>query len=213
MSKWFILLVYSIMAFQVLPSPPTTLPVAEVMYIVDGDTVGLRFDGEETATVCRFAGVNTPEINKADKPDEPYGREADTFARNLLKGERVWVEKHGRGRRARLLVSLFRVPDGLFVNLEIIRQGYGKVYLQGNFEKKQLFLDYQEFAKQAKKGIWAERDDTKGNGHVYIASSGHGTRYHRTADCYHVRDKSLRIPLAEALRKKLLPCLRCKPSK
>lgn len=219
MSKRFILgLVFSIMVFSLpclskLPEYQDLipdfgkLPTAEVIHVTDGDTVELRLTGEETSALYRLAGVDTPEVNAIDKSDEPYGREAHTFLRNLLKGETVWIEHHGTGIHNRPIVCLFRLPDGLFVNLEIIRQGYGEVYTQGNLEKKQLFLDYQEFAQQAKKGIWAEPSVDP----VYITSLGQGKSYHRTADCQYVRDKDLRISLENAKQKGLKPCKRCKP--
>lgn len=222
MSKRFILgLVFSIVVLSLpclskLPEYQDLLPdfgelaAGEVIHVTDGDTVKLRLAEEETSAAYRLAGVDTPEVNAINKSDEPYGREAHTFLRNLLKGETVWIERHGTGVHNRPIVCLFRVPDGLFVNLEIIRQGYGEVYLQGNFEKKQLFLDYQEFAQQAKKGIWAEENGPDG-GDVYIASSGHGKSYHRTPDCQYIRDKNVRIALEEAKRRELEPCKRCKP--
>ena len=33
-----------------------------------------------------------------------------------------------RGKYGRLLAYVYRAPDGLFVNLEIVRQGYGHAY-------------------------------------------------------------------------------------
>ncbi len=186
------------------------LQSAEVIHVTDGDTVDLCLAGEETSTAYRLAGVDTPEVNAVDKADEPYGKEAHTFLRNLLKGESVWVEHHGTGIHNRPVVSLFRVPDGLFVNLEIIRQGYGKVYLEGNFDKKQLFLDYQEFAQKAKKGIWGENGCGEDGGDVYIASSGKGGSYH-TAECRYIRGKNVRICREEAKRRGLEPYKVCKP--
>jgi len=190
------------------------LPSGEVIHVIDGDTVELRVMGEETSARYRLAGVDTPEVNAIGKADEPYGREAHTFLRNLLKGETVWIEHHGIGVHNRPIVCLFRIPDGLWVNLEIIRQGYGEVYLQGNFKKKQLFLDYQKFAQQVKKGIWVEPEGMEGGeeASVYIAaSSGRGKSYHRMADCQYVRDRSMRISLEEAERRGLKPCKRCEP--
>ncbi|MFC1717310.1 thermonuclease family protein [Candidatus Poribacteria bacterium] len=223
MSKQFVLgLVFSIVAFSLpclseLPEYQDLIPdfgglqSAEVIHITDGGTVEFCLAGEETSAVYRLAGVDTPEVNAVDKADEPYGKEAHTFLRNLLKGESVWVEHHGTGIHNRPVVSLFRVPDGLFVNLEIVRQGYGEVYVAGEFDKKQLFLDYQEFAQKAKKGIWAEEESIEGSGEVWIASSGQGKKYHRTPDCQYIRDKNVRISLEEAKRRGLEPCKRCKP--
>ncbi len=142
--------------------------------------------------------------------DEKYGEAASYFLKNLLVGETVWVERYGEGQRGRPLVCLFRVPDGLFVDLEIIRQGYGEVHIEGNFDRKQLFLDYQEFAQKAKKGVWAEKDGIEGE-YVYIASSGRGKSHHRTPECQYIRDRNVGISLEEAKRRGLKPCKRCEP--
>jgi len=190
-----------------------SLPTAEVARVVDDETVELKFDGEETPAIYRLVGVDAPAFNDPGKPDEPYGKEADIFVRNLLKGETVWVEKSSVDVRGPSLVSLFRAPDGLFVNLEIVRQGYGVVDLENNFDRKQLFLDYQEFAKKAKKGRWAgeNSDEEKEEGFVYIASSEKGKKYHKK-DCSYIRYSSARISLDEAKRKGLGACSRCDPS-
>ena len=219
MSKRFILgLAFGFVAFSLpclseLPEYRDLIPdfgglqSAEVIHVTDGDTVELCLAGEETSTVYRLAGVDTPEVNRVDKADEPYGKEAHTFLRNLLKGESVWIEHHGTGIYNRPVVSLFRVPDGLFVNVEIIRQGYGKVYLQGNFDKKQVFLDYQEFAQKAEKGIWVEIGE-----YVYMASSGKGGSYHKRAECLYIRDRNVGISLEEAKGRGLKACMNYPPT-
>ena len=59
-----------------------------------------------------------------------FGKEATAFTRNLLLGELVYLRFDGdrTEKYGRLLAYLYRAPDGLFVNLEVVRQGYGRVY-------------------------------------------------------------------------------------
>jgi endonuclease YncB( thermonuclease family) len=45
-------------------------------------------------------------------------------------------------------------PDGLLVNLEIIRQGYGLAAEGYAFEHQETFAVYQARAQQTGKGIW-----------------------------------------------------------
>ena len=102
--------------------------------MIDGDTVKIDYNGK--ATNVRLIGVDTPETVHPSKPVEAYGKEASNFTKNLLQGESVYLrfdidktDKYGR-----LLAYLYRAPDGLFVNLEIVRQGYSHAYTQFPFK-------------------------------------------------------------------------------
>jgi micrococcal nuclease len=90
---------------------------------------------------ARLIGVDTPETVHPSKPVEHYGREASLFLTNLLKGESVYAvyDQERTDRYGRTLAYLFRAPDGLFVNAEIIRQGYGHAYTRFPFRHMELF--------------------------------------------------------------------------
>ena len=94
-----------------------------------------------------MVGVDTPETVHPQKPVEYYGREASMFLTNLLTGEEVYVKRHpenATGKYGRTLLYLYRAPDGLFVNLEIIRQGYGRAYTVYPFRYVELFKYYED---------------------------------------------------------------------
>ena len=98
-----------------------------VVRVIDGDTVVVLLDS--ILIKVRLIGIDTPETVHPRKPVEPYGPEASQFTSNLLIGEWVYL-KYGNQKSdlyGRTLVYLFRVRDNLFVNLEIVRQGCGKV--------------------------------------------------------------------------------------
>ncbi len=106
----------------------------KVIRTIDGDTIVVSVKGGEVTV--RLIGVDTPETVHPNKGVEYFGKEASRFTRNLLKGESVYLEyeqdrfdKHGR-----TLAYAFRAPDGLFVNLEIVRQGYGHAYTKFPFQ-------------------------------------------------------------------------------
>ena len=128
-----------------------------VLKIVDGDTVQIRFEGKPVTV--RLIGVDTPETVHPNKPVEVFGKEAAAFTKNLLMGESIYLRFDGNrtDKYDRLLGYLYRVPDGLFVNLEIVRQGYGHAYTQFPFEHMGLFHHYEERARKAKKGLWGKR--------------------------------------------------------
>ncbi|MBM3329111.1 MAG: thermonuclease [Calditrichaeota bacterium] len=128
-----------------------------VKRVIDGDTVVLQIEGREETV--RLIGVDTPETVKPGTPMEPYGPEANRFTKNLLSGEEVLLEyerngKAGKDRFGRTLAYIYRSPDGLFVNSEIIRQGYGRLYRK---EKSRLHREFEmseRAARRAGRGMW-----------------------------------------------------------
>ena len=134
----------------------TGMTAYEVVRVIDGDTVVLLMEGK--ATTVRLIGVDTPETVHPQKTVEHYGKEASRFTENLLKGESVYVE-HEAGtsqldKYGRELVYLYRAPDGLFVNLEIVRQGYAHAHTLNPFQHIELFRYYEQRARDAQKGLW-----------------------------------------------------------
>jgi micrococcal nuclease len=132
------------------------LQAYEVVRVIDGDTVVLMVEGREVTV--RLIGLDTPETVHPQKPVEVYGKQASRFTRNLLRGESVYVVheagKPERDKYRRLLAYLYRAPDGLFVNAEIIRQGYGHAYTKYPFKHMDLFWGYERAAREAGKGLW-----------------------------------------------------------
>lgn len=125
-----------------------------VVKVVDGDTVDIFYKGQKKRV--RLVGINTPEIYS--RPPQRYSKEASTFTKNLLKGEYVYfihdTLSAKQDRYGRLLGYLYRYPDGLFVNAEILRQGYARVYTRFPFEHKWYFKKLDEHAKRSNKGLW-----------------------------------------------------------
>ena len=78
--------------------------------------------------------------------------DAQEFLKRLLLGEHVYLRFDSSGSDRQ--VYLFRAPDGLFINLEMVRQGYGIVWEDPTFDFLELFRQYEAIAKAAEKGIW-----------------------------------------------------------
>ncbi|MDA1193484.1 MAG: thermonuclease family protein [Candidatus Poribacteria bacterium] len=139
---------------QIVLPPPTPDGFWTVTRIVDGDTVVIERDGaKETA---RLIGVDTPETKHPSKPVQHYGPEATVFVYNLLIGETVRVEydRDRRDRYQRLLVYLYRADDNLFVNAELVKQGYGRAYTSYPFYFKAQFVQFERDAKAHSRGLW-----------------------------------------------------------
>jgi len=119
--------------------------------VVDGDTVILATIGR-----VRLIGVDTPESVDRRRPVEAFAAEASQFLKHLLTGKQVRLEydetRHDRYRRT--LAYLF-LPDGTFVNEEIIRQGYGFAYTRYPFRYLERFRQREREARERRIGLWA----------------------------------------------------------
>lgn len=199
----------------------------KVVRVIDGDTVKIDYKGRVTSV--RLIGVDAPETVHPGKPVEAYGPEASDFVENLLLGESVYlrfdaerVDMYGR-----LLAYLYRAPDGLFVNLELVRQGYGSLYAQFPFKFMTLFRYYEDRARAARKGLYqqskagnqyatARRDtaplqsaaiESESAGEVYVTRTG--KKYHSDG-CKSLRRSKIPISLSEA-KARYGPCRLCNP--
>lgn len=194
-----------------------------VVRVIDGDTV--EIDHEGITTDVRLIGVDTPETVHPSKPVELYGKEASAFLNNLLLGESVYLrfDSDKTDKYGRMLAYLYRAPDGLFVNLEIVRQGYGHAYTQFPFKHSEMFLHYASKAKAAGRGLHgvqasstsASESQDKASAavksesaeQVYVTRTG--KKYHRDG-CSSLRKSKKPISLADA-KQRYSPCGRCNP--
>ncbi len=136
------------------PTPPAQAQRVTVRRVVDGDTVELD---DRDRTKVRLIGINTPESVDPRRPVQAYGKEATAFARGLLEGQAVLLQ---RGRtpydRYRRLLAWLWLPDGHFVNALIVQQGYAQVYtFSDNPDHAALLLACQREARDAQRGLWS----------------------------------------------------------
>ena len=127
--------------------------VYRVERAIDGDTI-LLSNGRRV----RYIGIDTPETKHPKRSVEYMGHEAAEFNRQLVEGKPVTleydVERHDKYGR---VLAYVRV-DGLFVNAELVREGYAKAYtFPPNVKYSKLFLALQREAREEKRGLWADR--------------------------------------------------------
>ncbi len=140
--------------------------VADVSRVIDGDNVILSYEGADHR--CLLIGVDAPRVTAI------HGQQSAQFLENLLNGKKVFLVTEGgpfvRDKAGRAPVFLFRYPHGQFVNLEIVRQGYGRAFVKYPFEGMEAFTFYEGQAKAAKRGLWAPNADKPefGGSRVYI---------------------------------------------
>lgn len=127
-----------------------------IVGVADGDTVEVRVNGQREK--IRLIGVDTPETVHPTKPVGCYGPEASAFTKHLLPpGTKVHVVRDAEARDYynRLLAYVYRSSDNYFVNLELVRLGYGvPLNIEPNSAHRQKFVDAAFTAQQAQLGLW-----------------------------------------------------------
>jgi micrococcal nuclease len=143
-----------------------TVRMADVVRVVDGDTVDVIFQDGSTDRI-RLLGVDTPETTLSNRPYE-YGNITDTacldewgdlateFALELLEGQTVGVvldpTAGDRGYYGRLLAYI-HIGDQDF-NATLVEQGYARVYAEGESSRKTQYLQLMERARAQGIGLW-----------------------------------------------------------
>ena len=137
-----------------------------VRWVDDGDSVVLNDDRR-----VRYIGINAPEIAHGNQKAEPYGYAAKNFNKRLVYKKKVRLE-HGSeriDRHGRLLAYVF-LGNRLFVNKELIRQGYAYYLPQKrHIRYAKGLLRAQREAMSARRGIWKNRQE-KGRYRGYIGN-------------------------------------------
>jgi micrococcal nuclease len=104
----------------------------------------------------RYLGINAPEIAHGKEKAEPYGYAAKKLNIQLVhkKDVRLEFDREKKDRYGRTLAYVF-LKNGLFVNKEIVRQGYAYNLPQRETSRYGMaLLKAQQEAMTAKKGIW-----------------------------------------------------------
>lgn len=130
--------------------------IATVIEVIDGDTVDLSI-GDHRQRV-RLIGVDTPETKHPRKPVQCFGHEATAFTESLLAhGTKVRLERDAEARDTydRLLVYLYRDSDNMFINLELVRQGFAHVLtIEPNIAYIDQFVGAARDAQLNNRGLW-----------------------------------------------------------
>ncbi|MBL4697229.1 MAG: thermonuclease family protein [Phycisphaerales bacterium] len=132
-----------------------TLVQGKVVRIFDGDTLLIQVDGKKRR--YQLLGSDAPEYLPKDRTPSPFSIESRRFIKQLLLGETVYIQHDPAGERDsanKRSAYIFRAPDMLFVNLELIRQGYAKLNTRHSTIYTDVFTHYQTRAQFLNKGIW-----------------------------------------------------------
>jgi micrococcal nuclease len=143
-------------------APPATTPAsprqtAQVVRVVDGDTLRVLLDGQEQTV--RLIGIDTPESVHPRQPVECFGVEAAARARELATDQRVQLAadptQDRTDRYGRLLRYVY-LPDGTLLNQALIAQGYAFEYTYNvPYQHQAAFQQAEREAREAQRGLWA----------------------------------------------------------
>ncbi len=136
---------------------------AVVQETVDGDTIDVLVAGREERV--RLTGIDTPEVARDASGDRPatagecFGDDATAFVEALLPvGTPVRLERDvvGRDDYGRLLAYVYRAEDGIFVNYEIVRQGFAQpLTIPPNVAFAELMVRAAREAEADDIGLWS----------------------------------------------------------
>jgi micrococcal nuclease len=126
--------------------------VYKVTKVLDGDTIEL-----ENGWKIRYIGIDAPETNNPNVPEECFGKEATNKNKELVEGKEVrleWdVSKEGGWNR---LAAYVYVGD-TFVNEYLVRQGYACASpYKKNRRYDELFNQAEKEARTNNQGLWAQ---------------------------------------------------------
>ncbi len=128
---------------------------AEVVRVVDGDTIVVRFGGREERV--RYIGVDTPESVRPGTPVQCFAERASAFNAQLVEGKTVRLDQdvEARDRYGRLLAYVH--AGGVFVNAELVRRGYARpLTVPPNVRYADRFARLASQARERGTGLWSD---------------------------------------------------------
>ena len=189
-----------------------------VLEVVGKNAVKIQY--KERLTMVKLLGIGTSITTHPNLSINLLEKKPDPLMRDLLLGEFVYLRFNTNKIDAdgQLWAYLYRAPDGLFINLELIRQGYNRTNTQFLLQHRELFKYYEKRAQVIRKGRWHSTTKTnikrtRGSNNndadqiVYITRAK--AKYHRAGCRFLVSRKPLK--LEEAKKNNYKPCRLCTP--
>ena len=130
------------------PTPEIAGERAQVVRVIDGDTIVVALDGCEYPV--RYVGIDTPERG------EPFSQAATDANEQLVGGAAVILVRDisDSDRYDRLLRYVF-LPDGTFVNGELVRLGLAQAKMyRPDVAFNDLLESLESEAREAGNGMW-----------------------------------------------------------
>jgi endonuclease YncB( thermonuclease family) len=128
----------------------------QVIYVFDGDTVKLT-DGRRV----RLIGINTPEMGRKSRQEEPFAGEARASLKDLLdNNNRILLLQHGNDNHdhyGRLLAHAF-LDNGDNVAARLLKRGMATtLVVPPNTWAMDCYQRLENTARIDKAGLWAQK--------------------------------------------------------
>jgi len=134
-----------------------------VLSVSDGDTIVVDMNGKNEKV--RFIGIDTPEKNHPEFAVQCFALEAERHLTEMLGSSKVRLEADPQNSNRDVYDRLLRfvyLPDGTFVNGQMIEDGYAFAYTGYSNSKLTELQNLEDEARAANIGLWDSCDvDTK----------------------------------------------------
>ena len=118
--------------------------IVKVTRVIDGDTIEL-----ETGMRVRYLGVDTPEDATC------FTDQATRKNKELVEGKTVRLEKDVSDKDVYGRLLRYVYVDNLFINLELVKQGYARIAtFSPDVKFASLFLSAEQEARENNLGLW-----------------------------------------------------------
>lgn len=131
--------------------------IVSLVNVVDGDTVVVRKEGAENVTV-RILGIKSFESKIEHDIGSSFGKAAEEAIARMARDNpvRVLLNAPPKDNRGRTLATLFSGDRD--IALQLVGEGLVLVYTVYPFPAMQLYLQEQERARSAHRGLWANKE-------------------------------------------------------
>lgn len=131
-----------------------TLEKALVVSVIDGDTIEI-----EGGRRVRYLGIDTPEAG------EFYAVEATERNRELVEGKIIELQSGARDEDEYGRLLRYVYVDGIFVNAELVAQGYATAYIFDPDDRySQVLVQLEQYAKMRQRGLWGAAEGNNETG-------------------------------------------------
>ncbi|MFC4556909.1 thermonuclease family protein [Virgibacillus kekensis] len=132
-------------------------PSAELVRVVDGDTLLTKINGEEE--YIRLLLVDTPETKHPDLSVQPYGKAASNFLKETFSKSKSIRLEYGTDKRDKYdrLLAYVYTQEGKMVNKLLLRKGLARVayVYPPNDKYVEEFRKIEQKAQKQNLNIWS----------------------------------------------------------
>lgn len=141
------------------------LPRFKVLRVLDDSSIVMACDSGER--VVQLAGVKACELPESSKSLARRDADASAYIKRLVADTQVAVQVDDSNRTedesSRTRVFLYRFPDGLFVNNELVKQGYAQADAKQVSDHTDEFEQAEQQARTARRGLWSDQASASTN--------------------------------------------------